>query len=208
MTHRLMAAVVAATLLVTGAALPLVSRQALAAPEPSRVPISWELNFKHGNLERIIVPVAGKDTPFWYMRYTVTNNSGQDILFTPNFEIVADTGTALAAFKDVPNDVFEKIKTLYKNPLMQSPTNIYGKLLQGDDNAKDGVIIFSALDPDARNFRIFVSGLSGETAEVPNPATKKPAILQKTLELDYNLPGQAIGIDPVSKLTATTWVMK
>jgi hypothetical protein len=81
-------------------------------------------------------------------------------------------------------------------------------LLQGEDNAKDGVIIFTDIDSEARNFQLFVSGLSGETAEVKNPVTGKPVILQKTLELDYNVPGQAIGIQPRSELRAVKWVMK
>lgn len=176
--------------------------------EPSRVPISWELNFKHGPLERIIFNVDGKDQTYWYMRYTVTNNSGRDVLFTPNFQILAETGTFIDGYKNVPDGVFDKIKTLFGNPLLLSPINADGKLLQGDDNAKDAVAIFPALDGNARNFKVFVMGLSGETSEVSNPVTGKPVILQKTLELDYNIPGQAIGIDPKPSLTLTAWVMK
>ena len=118
------------------------------------------------------------------------------------------TGTAVTALIAVPAPVFDKIKSLYNNPYLLSPTNIDGKLLQGDDNAKDGVAIFPALDPEARDFRVFVMGLSGETSEVINPVTKQPKIIQKTLELDYNIPGQAIAVDPQPKLLATKWVMK
>ena len=176
--------------------------------EPSRVPISWELTFKHGSLERVIVPIDGRDQAFWFMRYTVVNNSGRDILFTPSFEILAESGVATAALQIVPASVFDKIKDLYKNSLLLSPTNIDGKLLQGEDNAKDSVAIFPALDPESRNFQVFVMGLSGETSEVINPVTKQPKIIQKTLELDYNIPGQAVGMDPQPKLLATKWVMK
>ena len=49
---------------------------------------------------------------------------------------------------------------------------------------------------------------SHATAEVENPVTHKPVILQKTLELDFNIPGQAVGVDPRCTLTATKWVMK
>jgi hypothetical protein len=176
--------------------------------EPSRVPISWELTFKHGPLERIIVPIDGKDQTYWFMRYTIVNNSGRDILFIPNFDILAGSGIDIPALKVVPNVVFEKIKSMYNDSLLVSPVNIDGKLLQGDDNAKDGVAVFPNLDPDSRNFALFVMGLSGETSEVTDPMTKKPVILQKTLELDYNLPGQAVGIPPQSRLMATKWVMK
>jgi hypothetical protein len=179
-----------------------------AAPQPAVVPISWELTFKHGPVERLVTPVDGKNKTFWFMRYTVSNNSGKDILFTPDFQLVTDTGQATEAFKNVPNSVFEKVKALYKNPLLLSPNNILGKLLQGDDNAKDGVIIFGDVDPNGRKFQIFVSGLSGETAEVQNPVTHENVILQKTLILDYSVPGQAIGINPQAKLTSVHWVMK
>jgi len=180
-----------------------------AAPEPSLVPVSWQLDVKYGNLERIFVNVDGKDKPFWFLRYTVTNDSGKDVLFTPDFEMVADTGDVVHAFKDVPNAVFTKIKEIYgKNSYLLSPTDVYGKLLQGEDNAKDSVAIFPALDPEARDFQLFFTGLSGETAEVKNPVNGKPVILQKTLELDFNIPGQAIGIEPHPRLKGTKWVMK
>jgi hypothetical protein len=176
--------------------------------QPSRVPISWELTFKHGTLERLIVPIDGKDQTFWFMRYTIVNNAGRDILFTPNFEILAESGIDSPALKIVPSTVFEKIKSMYNNSLLLSPVNIDGKLLQGDDNAKDGIAVFPNLDPDSRNFSLFVMGLSGETSEVTDPMTKKPVILQKTLQLDYSLPGQAVGIPPQSRLMTTKWIMK
>lgn len=181
---------------------------AQAAPEPSVVPISWQLDFKHQAPERLQVTIDGKQQTYWFIRYTVTNNTGKDVLYTPEFELLTDTGAAQVAFKDVDRKIFPKIKELYKNALLESPTGILGKLLQGEDNAKDGVIIFTNLDPDARTFKIFVSGLSGETAEVKNPVTDKPVVLQKTLVLEYNVPGQAIGIDPQPQLKSTTWVMK
>jgi hypothetical protein len=189
------------------------SQPAPAAPardprEPSRMPVSWELNFKHGTLERITVPVDGKDQTYWFMRYTVINNSGHDVLFTPSFEIVAESGVATPAIKNVPAPVFAKIKSLYNNPLLLSPINIDGKLLQGEDNAKDSIAVFPALDPDSRTFKVFAMGLSGETSEVIDPISKKSVLLQKTLELDYNIPGQAINTTPQPKLLATKWVFK
>ena len=179
-----------------------------AAPEPSVVPVSWELNLKHGPIERLFFTVDGKKKTFWYMRYTVINNTGKDILFTPSVELMTDTGQVQEAFKDVPKEVFQEIKKLYNNKLMESPNNIVGKLLQGEDNAKDGVVVFGDIDPDARDFQIFMSGLSGETAEVKNPVTGKVTVLQKTLVLDYNIPGQAINIDPQPQYKGSHWVMK
>jgi hypothetical protein len=183
-------------------------RPVFAAPEPSVVPVSWELNLKHGPIERLFFTVDGKKKTFWYMRYTVINNTGKDILFTPEVELMTDTGQVQEAYKDVPKEVFKKIKELYNNPLLESPTNILGKLLQGEDNAKDGVVVFADVDADARDFQIFMSGLSGETAEVKNPITNKTTVLQKTLVLEYVIPGQAINIDPQPQYKGSHWVMK
>ena len=207
MMRRVVALVMVAVAM-GGAGVAGMERSTLAHPIPSIVPVSWELNFRYGPLERMFMPINGQQKAFWFMRYTVINNSGRDVLFTPSFELVSETGSVSEAFKEVPNEVFSKIKDMYKNQFLQGPTAIYGRLLQGQDNAKDGVIIFTDIDAEARNFQLFVKGLSGETAEVKNPVTGKPVILQKTLELDYNIPGQAIGIEPRPELRSTKWVMK
>lgn len=208
MSRRIFACILTAALSLAGAGTSFLVSHVQAAPEPSLVPSSWELTFKHGTVQRIFVTVDGKRTAFYYMRYTVVNNTGRDILFTPDFQLLTDTGQQTTAFSGVPNEVFQKIKDLYKNPFMESPTQILGKLLQGDDNAKDGVIIFTGIDPEARNYQLYVSGLSGETAEVSNPVTHEPVVLQKTLVLEYDMPGSAAGIEPQPKLKATKWVMR
>ena len=181
---------------------------AKAAPEPSLVPLSWELNFKHGPIERLQIGKDGRQKTFWFMRYTVTNNTGKDILFTPDFQLMTDTGQVQDAYKDVPNEIIAKIKELYNNELLASPNNIVGKLLQGEDNARDGVIVFGDVDAEARNFKVFIAGLSGETTTVKNPKTDKTVILQKTLILEYNVPGEAIGIEPRPEYKGAKWVMR
>ena len=209
MRRPLLASLMAMALMTAaGAALVNTQPAAHAAPQPSAVPISWELNIKHGPIERLQLTTGGKPKTYWYMRYTVVNNTGKDILFTPDFQLMTDTGQVQEAYKDVPKDVIGKIKELYNNSLLQSPTNIVGKLLQGEDNAKDGVIVFGDVDVDARDFKVFIAGLSGETAEVKNPITGKAVVLQKTLVLDYVVPGQAIGIDPQPQYKGASWVMK
>jgi hypothetical protein len=205
--RRLISLSLLAAALVGAGALSFAPR-AQAYPQPSIVPVSWELNFRHGDLQRLMASVNGKQQTFWYMRYTVINNSNQDVLFTPDFQLSTDTGQVQPAFKDVPASVINQIKSLYKNEQLLGPTEILGKLLQGEDNAKDGVIIFTNIDPNAREYQIFIAGLSGETAQVDNPVTHQPAVLQKTLILDYVVPGQAIGIQPQPKLKAVKWVMK
>ena len=199
----LLAVVVAAVAAVAGFSGP-AHQSVMAAPEPGVVPVTWQLVIKHFAPERIVV----NEKSYWFMRYTVTNNTGKDILFTPEFELITDTGQVVPSFKEVPKDVFKKIKTLYNNNLLQNQHEVVGRLLQGEDNAKDGVIIFGGVDEASRVFQIFISGLSGETTEVKNPKTDKIVILQKTLVLEYTIPGEAIGIEPNPIFKGAKWVMK
>lgn len=174
-----------------------------AAPQASVVPQTWELTFGAQPLERMVVD--GKT--YFYVRYKVVNNTGKDILFTPDFQLMTDTGQIIQSDQQA-DKVFKKIKDLYRSQFMQSPIEILGKIRQGEDNAKEGVAIFTGLDADARNIRIFISGLTGDTAEVTNPVSGKKEILQKTLVLEYDVPGQAIGIDIQPQGKMPYWVMR
>ncbi|MEI8196674.1 MAG: hypothetical protein WCI73_12250 [Phycisphaerae bacterium] len=211
MKNRLLTAM-AVSVLVVGAGFggwSLASR-VQAAPEAPVVPLTWELSFKYQAPERIVLTVPGKTEPqtFWYFRYTVTNNTGKDLLFTPEFQLLTDTGQILTSGKNGANAAYDDIKKLYKGTLMDSPIQILGKLLQGDDNAKESVAIFTGVETDARIYKFQVSGLSGDTAAVENPLTHEKVVLRKTLVVTYEIPGQAIGIDPQPQIKSTTWVMK
>ena len=142
------------------------------------------------------------------MRYKVTNSTNMDQLFTPEFQLITETGQVLDSGKDVPNDIFDQIKKLYGSDLMESPIEVLGRLRQGPDHAKESVAIFAGVEKEARKFRIVVTGLYGEVAEVKNPLTDKPVILRKALVLDYDVPGEAIGIAPSTILRETSYVMK
>ncbi len=204
MSRKLLIAAACAAVVSSLAIVGMRGPVAMAAPEPAVVPMTWELTFKNQLPERIVV--EGKT--YWYVRYTVSNNTGRDVLYTPDFEITTDSGQAIAAYKDVPKDVFGKIKELHGATLLQSHTEILGKLLQGEDNAKDGVIIFAGLEAEARVLNLFISGISGETAEVKNPMSGAVVVLQKSLVLEYSIPGEAVRIDPRPTLKSTKWVMK
>jgi hypothetical protein len=209
MKSRLVIAL-AVSALVASVGLWSAASRVQAAPEPSVVPITWELTLKHNAPERIILNVPGKDGPqtFWYLRYTVTNKTGKDLLFTPDFQLLTDTGQIITSGKTGANTAFDDIKKLYNNPLLDSPIQVLGKILQGDDNAKDSVAIFANVDSDARIFKFQISGLSGETQEVENPLTHEKVLLHKTLVLEYEIPGAAIGIEPHPQFRSSTWVMR
>lgn len=196
-------------------------------PTPGMAPTSWELEFKHEALQSIRVVPPGETQPqtFWYLLWTVTNRSGADQLFVPDFILYTDTGQILRAGMGVPRAVFTAIKKRHNNPLLNNLADITGRILQGSDNAKDGVAIWTDYDPAARDFDIFVGGLSGERARVKLPApitveekgddgklhevVKHEVVLAKTLRLAYRLLGEAesrLGKEPT--LTETEWVMR
>ena len=210
LTHRILSlAFVGALSLVAGRML-VTAPRLQAAPEPSVVNQSWELTFKYNAPERLLIAPEGKTEKqtYWFIRYTVTNNSGRDVLFTPDFQLLTDSGQIITAGKGVDASVYKEIQQLYKNPLLEDPFQILGKILQGEDNAKDGVIVFTGVDTEARDFRIAISGLSGDTAEVTNPLTNEKVVLHKSLMLHYSIPGEAINIDPRPQFKGKKWVLR
>jgi len=172
-----------------------------AAPQPSLVPKSWELNFRYMDPQRIVVTVPGRAEPvvYWYMLYTVENRTGEARDFYPTFELVTDTFNLVESEIGVSPEAFRAIQRRWNNPLLLEPARINGRLLVGEDRAKQGVAIFPDFDPAAREFTIYVKGLSGETARLRNPAfdparpedNRNPRffILHKTLAIPYRLPG-------------------
>ena len=108
---------------------------------------------------------------------------------------------------------------------MKDNTSMTGKLLQGQDNAKDGIVIWADFDPKAGAVDVFFGGLSGETVEIklPKSVTLKETdvkgkirtfvtdtiTLSKTLKLSYSIPGQAAArLHAPVKLISSTWVMR
>lgn len=207
--------------------LGLIGSAAHTAPKPSEVPIRWELGIHFENPQAIELLLSGEEKTkrFWYIRYTITNQTGEDRIFVPEFDLFTDTGQILRAGQRVPKSVFKTIKKLYNDPLLKDTTAMTGKLLQGEDNAKDGLAIWPQFDPKAGAFDIFLGGLSGETAEVqlPRPVkvteldvdgkkhtvTKTKIILSKTLHLTYTLPGEESARTRTKpKLFKKRWVMR
>jgi len=184
---------------------------AASAPVPSEVPLTWELDFQHQTPQPIQVRLPGdeKPTTFWYMLYTVSNGTDRDRVYMPQFVMYTDTGMLVPADRNVPGLVFHAIKERHNNPLLTDMTGMTGKLLQGSDNAKDGVAIWPDIDPKAGGFDVFVGGLSGEavTLKLPKPVvvtemgddgkprevSKTAITLHKTRRLRFKLPGEAEG---------------
>jgi len=198
-------------------------------PEPTVVPLHWEFKVELDPFRSIPVAPSRKgkaqDRLFWYLRYTVTNLSGQDHVFVPEFVLYTGTGQLLRAGTKVPTDVFNQIKTLHNDPMLKAQTSMTRKLLLGQDNAKSGVAIWPDFDAKAGTVDIFLTGLSGETTaiDLPKPlkvvetdwkgnrktVTKKRLLLAKTLHLRYAIPGEkAARGDVTPRLVKREWVMR
>src|SRR4051812_28510548 len=150
-------------------------------PKPSIYPISWEYKFEHQTPRRIAVKVPGSLTPqaYWYLPYTVTNETDQERIFLPVFEILTEDGRTIRSDNNIPIQVFQAIKAQEGNRLLLPAVQVAGQLRLGPDQAKDGVAIWAEPTPRMGHFTIFVQGLSGEAATVKGP-DQKDIILRKT----------------------------
>jgi hypothetical protein len=196
----------------------------LAAPKPAMVPPlgSWQLDLElHGDPQPIQITLPGdaQSRTYWYILYTVINNTGQDVDFYPQFDLFTDTFKLYHADVKPRDLVFDAIQARYKTtiPLLEPVNNVMGTILQGRDNARDSVAIFEDFDPNAHHARIFISGLSNETIQVdipagaPDPKTQKTktVLLRKTLMLEYQVPGDRMNLENRSMLyRSREWIMR
>ena len=209
------------------AAVVLAATWAASAPQPKTIPTEWELQGRFQTPQPIQVTVPGETDRqiFWYVLYTTTNTSGDDRIFVPDFTLYTDTGQVLHGAEGISPSVFEAIQLRHNNPLLNSVSAMTGQLLQGLDNAKDGVAIFLDIDPQARAFDLFIGGLSGETVGVKLPmkvivleadvegrpvkALKDTILLRKAWQLTYQLPGDAgARFSAKPRMASSRWVMR
>src|ERR1043166_8839932 len=122
-------------------------------PKPSLYPKTWELDFQHGKPTRVVVQ-GGKDVPkaYWYMIYTVTNNSNSEQLFLPSFELVTEDGAIHKSDFRIPKAVFDAIKKREGARFLEPAALIGGELRIGPEQAKDGVAIWPGPTPDMGGF--------------------------------------------------------
>ena len=171
-----------------------------AAPEPAIVQRGgdWTINVTFEHPQRIYLPYGARGPrAFWYTIITVTNKTNQDVDFFPKAELMTDTFQIIPASQQVPPIVFENTKQrhLGKYPFLESLEETSSRILQGEDNAKDIAVIWPDFDHKAKTMKLYITGLSNETAAVDHPVAKdangQPAkvFLRKTLELTYALEG-------------------
>ena len=228
MTRTLATLTVAVVLLCFG-----VGRVAAAGagdyPEPSPYPVSWDLNFEHGTPKRIIVSVPGQaPQAYWYMTYRVTNNTGQEQLFLPVFEMLTSDGKIHVSDRGISPRVFDAVKDREGNRFLERRSKVVGTLRQGEAQARDSVAIWKQPMDRMGQFTIFVSGLSGEAntykmeggklvkldpakmAQETKDVPKEQLItLRKQLKLDYAVLGdERVTPNPEPQSRGKAWVLR
>lgn len=175
-------------------------------PKPREVPVRWELNFKPGPLRLYI---DSQNRPWWYFTYEVVNRTGRDRVWAPLLVLYNDQGEILRSGTNVPLSVTNEILDLLGNPLLMPQNQVIGNLLQGPENAVEGLAVWPANFLNVTEMNLFIAGISGETAEASNPVTGEKVIFQKTLQIDYVIPGDPLarGSDPVT-VQDQRWIMR
>ncbi len=176
-------------------------------PKPAPVPYRWELEFDSGPLRLYQDQATGNH--YWYFTYTVINRTGGDQLWAPKFTLFTDTGEIIDSGRDVPAQVTEDLMSLLGNELLDDQNEAIGDLLQGKENAKEGLVIWPAKNLGVTEMSLFVAGISGETARVKNPLNDQEIILRKSLQRNYIVRGNAAarGSEPV-EIVEERWVLR
>jgi hypothetical protein len=199
----------------------IVACVSMAAPEPAIVPAQgqWILNMEFTHPQQITLPRGSDKKPanFWYTIITLTNNTGNDVDFYPKCDLMTDSFQIIPAGKFVSTRLFDQIKRRHKSryPFLELLNNAGTKILQGEDNKKDIAVIWPDFDTQAKNVRLFMTGLSNETVAVDHPVSTDEdgnpiqVFLRKTLELNYSLRGdQALRTNASFAFQGKRWVMR
>ncbi|MEM9882813.1 MAG: hypothetical protein AAF800_07845 [Planctomycetota bacterium] len=143
--------------------------------EPSIVNPSWAFELDVRTPQAIAVPDdRGAMRWYWYAPYTVTNNTGRDRLFIPQVVVLDNLGRIVTAGRQIPPNVFPAIAERLGNDLLERPDDVIGRLLQGEDFARDSVAIWPASSRDVDEFTLFFAGADGETQPLIDPITGEP----------------------------------
>lgn len=219
---RLVPGLLAAATLPFALALGAAPAPAMGAPQPQLIPTRWQLDIEPGPLRIAEVSVQTQipgpngsvvtvEQPqlFYYLTYTVTNNSGEDLMFAPAFELATDSGELIRSGRGVPAKVTRTIMRRLRNPFLHDQISVIGNLGQGPENARDGVVIWPAEDLRVDEVTIFARGFSGESHRVTRPDTGEEIVLRKVLMLRHETPGTIVnyGDDPIERVERR-WILR
>ena len=196
------------------AVLGVVTAQAALPPEPNPIPIRWQLDLDVGPLRVASVDVPGQGPMLYYfLTYTVTNNTDEDILLAPSFELATETGINVVAGQGVPAAVTREILGRLDNPLLNDQVNMIGVLRRGEAFAREGLVIWPIRDVSADEARIYMAGFSGETTRIQvidrDSGDPRDVVLRKTLMAVHDVPGNIDGqTGETLERAETRWIMR
>lgn len=145
--------------------------------EPSIINPTWEFDLEVNPPQAIAVTDSnGLNTWYWYLPYKVVNNTGEDRLFIPEVTVLDNNGRIVTAGRRIPQNVYPAIAERLGNPLLESPDDVLGRLLQGEDFAKESVAIWPASLRDVDEITVFLAGADGETKQLLSPRTGEPVM--------------------------------
>lgn len=205
-TRRVPRAVLAMAALVLGAGV----LAGMAPPEPEPVPRRWQLDLDVGALRVATFDVKDQGRQaYYYMTYKVTNNSGEDLLFAPSFELATEYGV-LRSGRQIPLEVTKQLLEDSRLPQIEDQISIIGQLLQGKENAKYGLVVWPANELAPSEITLYAAGFSGETATVERPDTKESTVLRKSLMVRYAPPGDLTqnGQEAIPTSEPARWIMR
>jgi hypothetical protein len=185
---------------------------AMSPPEPDPIPRRWQLDVEPGVLRVATFDIKDHGRrAYFYMTYTVTNNSGEDLLFAPSFELAMDHEVVRSG-RNVPLEVTKQLLGSTQIPGVEDQISIIGPILQGKENAKTGLIVWPANEMAPLELTVYGAGFSGETATVerPDSKTKDKVVLRKTMMLRYAPPGDLsqFGQTPIPLGEPLRWIMR
>lgn len=187
-----------------------VSSPVMAAPQPEPIPRRWQLEFEPGALRLAMIPTeSGAIQAYYYLTYYVENNTGQDLIFAPSFELATDDGEIRRSGIGVPASVTKQLLERLRNPFLLDQISAVGLLLQGEENAREALVVWPADNLEVDEILIFAAGFSGETTTLTRPDTGEPVLLRKTMMLRYETPGALTGLgDRPIQRAEQRWIMR
>lgn len=189
------------------------------APEPSPISRQWELDLEVGPLRvvELTLPGVGKKA-YYYATYTVTNESGRDLFLAPMWELGTDQGEVMLSGKGVPDAVTAELLRRLRNPFLEDQISILGTIRQGEENARDGLVVWPVGKTDVKEVSIYAIGFSGETKTITvrdaDTGQRKPVVLRKTLMCRHTIRGNLLDertrTEGGKKLqrTTTRWILR
>jgi hypothetical protein len=180
----------------------------------------WVLDFKFKGprITKVNIPGRGERV-VWYLWYQVYNNTGQQVTFIPDFELVTHGDKQVMTYRDqilpAAQEAIAKIEDptgfyKIKNSVTISSNPIPPTLPKADPKPVTGVAIWiddNEIGPDddaatkekkkklpklaeSNHYSIFVAGLSnGWSLSDPVGDEKDPVVRRKTLQLTFNRVG-------------------